>query len=241
MLGSFGAAGLSLERVGAGHRPHSERPSATAPYCVNLIHSPNEPAHEMAAAELLLAEGRAAGRGVARTSTSRRPIVRYRVAGLYRGAGRRSWSPATGSSPRCPGSRWRRSSCRPPPERIAARSWSRPGTSRRSRRELAARVPMARRRDRRGRQRRPHRQPPGDHAAADDPRAARPAAGAVPVRGAAAGRAGRRHRHPGGGGGGVRAWGRPTSSPGQRQPGVRRVGQLGRRCGRCSPRPGRPT
>jgi trans-AT polyketide synthase, acyltransferase and oxidoreductase domains len=55
MLGSFGAAGLSIERIS-----HSiDRLQANlgqAPYCVNLIHSPNEPGHEMATAELLLAK-----------------------------------------------------------------------------------------------------------------------------------------------------------------------------------------
>src|SRR5262249_44841214 len=56
MLGSFGAAGLSLERIGAA----VDRLKASlgdSPYCVNLIHSPNEPAHEMATAELLLNKG----------------------------------------------------------------------------------------------------------------------------------------------------------------------------------------
>jgi trans-AT polyketide synthase, acyltransferase and oxidoreductase domains len=53
MLGSFGAAGLSRERISQA----IDRLQASldgAPFCVNLIHSPNEPAHEMATAELLL-------------------------------------------------------------------------------------------------------------------------------------------------------------------------------------------
>ena len=54
MLGIFGAAGLSLDRIDGGHRPAAGERSATQPYCFNLIHSPNEPAHEMATAELLL-------------------------------------------------------------------------------------------------------------------------------------------------------------------------------------------
>jgi hypothetical protein len=52
MLGSFGAAGQSLARIGEA----VDRLKANlggAPYCVNLIHSPGEPAHEMATAELL--------------------------------------------------------------------------------------------------------------------------------------------------------------------------------------------
>lgn len=53
MLGSFGAAGLSVERIGeAISRLQSSL--GNAPFCVNLIHSPSEPAHEMATAELLL-------------------------------------------------------------------------------------------------------------------------------------------------------------------------------------------
>ena len=80
MLGSYGAAGLSLERVGqAIDRIQAEVGGAA--YCVNLIHSPNEPAHEMATAELLIR------RGVPRVEASAyldltAAIVRYRVAGF---------------------------------------------------------------------------------------------------------------------------------------------------------------
>src|SRR5439155_20926343 len=56
MLGSFGAAGLSLERIAqALDRIQSKVGAKT--YCVNLIHSPGEPAHEMATADLLLKPG----------------------------------------------------------------------------------------------------------------------------------------------------------------------------------------
>jgi trans-AT polyketide synthase, acyltransferase and oxidoreductase domains len=83
MLGSFGAAGLSLERVSQA----VERLQATcgdSPHCFNLIHSPNEPAHEAALAELFL------NRGVRLIEASAYldltlPIVRYRVAGLETG------------------------------------------------------------------------------------------------------------------------------------------------------------
>jgi trans-AT polyketide synthase/acyltransferase/oxidoreductase domain-containing protein len=55
MLGSFGAAGLSIDRITeAVGRLQADL--GEAPFCVNLIHSPNEPAHEMATAELLLAK-----------------------------------------------------------------------------------------------------------------------------------------------------------------------------------------
>lgn len=85
MLGSFGAAGQSLERIGAA----VDRLKANlgdAPYCVNLIHSPGEPAHEMATAELLL------NKGVTHVEASAYldltpAIVRYRVAGFRGGVG----------------------------------------------------------------------------------------------------------------------------------------------------------
>jgi trans-AT polyketide synthase, acyltransferase and oxidoreductase domains len=85
MLGSFGAAGLSLERIGQA----IDRLKANlgdAPFCVNLIHSPNEPAHEMATTELLLAKG--VGLVEASAYLDLTPaIVRYRVAGLKGGVG----------------------------------------------------------------------------------------------------------------------------------------------------------
>ncbi|MCS7021402.1 MAG: PfaD family polyunsaturated fatty acid/polyketide biosynthesis protein [Gemmataceae bacterium] len=53
-LGSFGAAGLSLERIEAAveRLQREERP-----FCVNLIHSPQEPAWEWGVAELLVRRG----------------------------------------------------------------------------------------------------------------------------------------------------------------------------------------
>lgn len=84
MLGSFGAAGLSVGRVALA----VERLQAnlgSLPFCINLIHSPNETGHEMALVELFLA------RGVTRIEASAYldltpAVVRYRVAGLSRGA-----------------------------------------------------------------------------------------------------------------------------------------------------------
>ena len=82
MLGSFGAAGLSVERV----TQAVDRLQASLgelPFAVNLIHSPNEPTHEAAVADLLLRKG------VTRVEASAYldltpPIVRYRLAGLSR-------------------------------------------------------------------------------------------------------------------------------------------------------------
>lgn len=82
MLGSFGAAGLSVERV----TQAVDRLQANLgdrPFAVNLIHSPNEPAHEMAVADLLLRKG--VRRVEASAYLDLTPaIVRYRLAGLRR-------------------------------------------------------------------------------------------------------------------------------------------------------------
>src|SRR5262245_19142243 len=85
MLGSFGAAGLSLERI-SGAIDRLKTNLGDAPYCVNLIHSPNEPAHEMATAELLLKKGVTLVEASAYLDLTP-AIVRYRVAGL-RGSAR---------------------------------------------------------------------------------------------------------------------------------------------------------
>jgi PfaD family protein len=83
MLGSFGAAGLSVERV----TQAIDRMKASLgekPFAVNLIHSPNEPAHEAAIADLLLRTGVRLVEASAYIDLTP-AIVRYRVAGLTRG------------------------------------------------------------------------------------------------------------------------------------------------------------
>ncbi len=83
MLGSFGAAGLSLERI-AQAIDRLQTTLGSSPYCVNLIHSPGEQAHEMATAELLLRTG--VPRVEASAYLDLTPaIVRYRVAGIRNG------------------------------------------------------------------------------------------------------------------------------------------------------------
>lgn len=80
LLGSFGAAGLSVERVGAAV-DRLQTHLGDRPFAVNLIHSPNEPAHEMAVAELLLRKR--VRRVEASAYLDLTPaIVRYRAAGL---------------------------------------------------------------------------------------------------------------------------------------------------------------
>ena len=84
MLGFFGAAGLSLERVEAAIIQLSAA-MPDAPYGFNLIHSPNEPELEARVAELYL---RRAVRLVEASAYLRLtlPLVRYRVSGIARDA-----------------------------------------------------------------------------------------------------------------------------------------------------------
>ncbi len=82
MLGSFGAAGLSVERVTAAvDRLQANLGDKT--FAVNLIHSPNEPAHEMAVAELLLRKRVRLIEASAYLDLTP-AVVRYRVAGLVK-------------------------------------------------------------------------------------------------------------------------------------------------------------
>jgi trans-AT polyketide synthase/acyltransferase/oxidoreductase domain-containing protein len=83
MLGSFGAAGLSIDRITAAI-DRIQKALGDAPYCVNLIHSPNEPAHEMTTAELLIKKGVPLVEASAYLDLTP-AIVRYRVAGFMRG------------------------------------------------------------------------------------------------------------------------------------------------------------
>jgi trans-AT polyketide synthase/acyltransferase/oxidoreductase domain-containing protein len=83
LLGSFGAAGLSRDRV-AQAIEQLQSSLGDQPFCVNLIHSPGEPEHEMAIAELLL--NRRVQRVEASAYLDLTPaIVRYRLAGLELG------------------------------------------------------------------------------------------------------------------------------------------------------------
>jgi PfaD family protein len=84
MLGSFGAAGLSIERI-ASAIDRLKSSLGNHPFCINLIHSPNEPAHEAAVAELFLAKGVRLVEASAYLDLTP-AIVRYRVAGFRRTA-----------------------------------------------------------------------------------------------------------------------------------------------------------
>ena len=83
MLGSFGAAGLSIDRITQAI-DRIQQSLGDAPACVNLIHSPNEPAHEAATAELLLRKGVRLVEASAYLDLTP-AIVHYRLAGLSRG------------------------------------------------------------------------------------------------------------------------------------------------------------
>ena len=85
MLGSFGAAGLSLPRVSRAIDA-LEAALAGRPCCFNLIHSPNEPAHEAAVADLYLTRGVKTVEASAYLDLTP-AVVRYRVAGLAAGPG----------------------------------------------------------------------------------------------------------------------------------------------------------
>jgi trans-AT polyketide synthase/acyltransferase/oxidoreductase domain-containing protein len=84
MLGFFGAAGLSLQRIEAAIE-RLQRELANAPFGINLIHSPGEPDHEAATVDLLLRRGVRLVEASAYLDLTL-PVVRYRVAGLRRGA-----------------------------------------------------------------------------------------------------------------------------------------------------------
>ena len=84
MIGFFGAAGLSLERIEAAI-DRIQQSACDLPYGFNLIHSPSEPQTEAAVVDLYLR------RGIRRISASAYinltlPLVRYRVAGIGRDA-----------------------------------------------------------------------------------------------------------------------------------------------------------
>ncbi|QIS14034.1 PfaD family polyunsaturated fatty acid/polyketide biosynthesis protein [Nocardia arthritidis] len=82
LLASFGAAGLTTDRVDTAlRRFRAEIPDL--PYCANLIHSPSESAMERAAVELFLRYGVTCVEASAFMSLTP-TIVRYRVAGLSR-------------------------------------------------------------------------------------------------------------------------------------------------------------
>ena len=85
MQGSFGAAGLSPERVEQNIDRIQRELGDGEPYCVNLIHSPNEPAIEQRVMELYLRKGVPLVEASAYLQLTPM-LVQYRLTGLTRGA-----------------------------------------------------------------------------------------------------------------------------------------------------------
>ena len=83
MLGSFGAGGLSLQRLGEAIR-QIQAGLPEGPYAFNLIHSPHEPAIEEGAVSLYLQHGVRVVEASAYLKLTP-AIVRYRAAGLSLG------------------------------------------------------------------------------------------------------------------------------------------------------------
>ena len=83
-VGFFGSAGLSLVRVAAAVET-LQRTLHDQPFGVNFIHSPNEPAVEAGLCDLLLQRGVDLVEASAFLDLTL-PIVRFRVAGIARGA-----------------------------------------------------------------------------------------------------------------------------------------------------------
>ena len=81
MLGSFGAAGLSLDAIDGALRELRGDPGA-GPWCANLIHSPNEKGKEEATVELYLRHGLRLVEASAYLALTL-PVVRYRVHGIH--------------------------------------------------------------------------------------------------------------------------------------------------------------
>lgn len=90
-LGSFGAAGLRLAQIEQAI-DRTTQSLEDLPYCFNLIHSPNEPAHEASVVELYLRRGIHLVEASAYLDLTL-PAVLYRVHGIHRGADGRAVAP----------------------------------------------------------------------------------------------------------------------------------------------------
>ncbi len=82
MMGSYGAAGQSLQAVEAAIDT-IQSAVGDLPYCFNLIHSPNEPQHEINVVELYIKRGVTCVEASAYLGMAL-PAVRYRTHGIHR-------------------------------------------------------------------------------------------------------------------------------------------------------------
>ena len=139
MLGSFGAAGLRVAQIEAAiDRLQTEL--GELPCCFNLIHSPNEPSHEMAVVELYLRRGVHLVEAAAYLDLTL-PAVRYRVHGIHRGEDGRVVAPnkiIAKVSRQEVATKW----FSPPPARMLAELVA-AGHITEGEAELAAQIPMA--------------------------------------------------------------------------------------------------
>lgn len=138
-LSAFGAGGLLLSDIEAGV-DRLVKELKDQPFCVNLIHTPNEKGHEDAVVDLLLArEVRLIEASAYMALTS--AVVRYRVDGIHRDANGRVVAPnriiAKASRVEV-ATRW----FSPPPEKILAQLVS-SGRITRNQAGMAAEIPMA--------------------------------------------------------------------------------------------------
>ncbi len=138
-LSAFGAAGLLLKDIELGV-DRLIRELKGQPFCVNLIHTPNEKGHEDAVVDLLLARGVRLIEASAYMALTP-AVVRYRVDGIHRAANGRVVAPnriiAKASRVEV-ATRW----FSPPPEKILAQLVT-AGQITRDQAEMAAAIPMA--------------------------------------------------------------------------------------------------
>jgi len=84
LLGSFGAAGLTVAQIEAAIMQLKNSLGST-PFCSNLIHSPNESGQEQAVVDLYIRHGVRLVEASAYMALTL-PVVRYRVQGIYQDA-----------------------------------------------------------------------------------------------------------------------------------------------------------
>ena len=217
MLGFFGAAGLSIQRIESAIE-RLQRELGHAPFGINLIHSPGEPDHEAATVDLLLRRDVRLVEASAYLDLTL-PVVRYRVAGIRRGPNGEIIAPnhviAKVSRVEVATKFFS-----PPPEKLLARI-GRPWRHNRRTGGPGEADSSRPGRDRGGRLRRSHRQPAARRFGADVARAPRSDAGPARLPDAAAGRCGGWHLDAGERRRGVRD-GRGLRPHRLSQPGVRR-------------------
>jgi len=139
MLGSFGAAGLTIREIESAI-DRLDQALGDRPYCFNLIYSPNEKGHEAAVVDLYLRRGIRLVEASAYMKLTL-PVVRYRVQGIRRNQDGQIQTPnriiAKASRTEL-ASKW----FSPPPAKLLAKLVE-AGEITQEQAELAAHIPMA--------------------------------------------------------------------------------------------------